>query len=105
MDPVLETQTLCFYSYLSRQQFSDTFVDGILVAMMSAYLKRNITLISPNFTWSADEGSWDIVIGYLGDNIFVQTQVGKYELYFLTINDQYRTLSKSILPNFVHFPV
>lgn len=52
--------------------------DGIVVVLLSAYLGRNITLVSYKGLWSSDDGKPDIVLAYLGDGQFFRTKVGKY---------------------------
>lgn len=79
LDPLLESSDVCFYSYLARHQTPEIPVDGIIVTLMSAMIQRNITILHQDFQWTVDNMEDDIVMAYIGDNVFVQTKrdVGK----------------------------
>lgn len=42
---MLDKQGLSFYTYLAKLEKVDTPVDGATIVMMSAFLRRNITVI------------------------------------------------------------
>ena len=50
------------------------------MTLMSAMIQRNITILHQDFQWTVDNMEDDIVMAYVGDNVFVQTKrdVGKY---------------------------
>ena len=77
LQTTVDSQNLCFYSYLAKIQYPDTPVDGAMITLMSSFLKRNITIIAPGGRWAAMETVDDIVLAYIGEDQFVKTQVGK----------------------------
>ena len=53
--------------------------DGAIIVLISALIKRPITLVHQKGTWNSDlNDNHDIVMGYAGYNIYMPTQVGTY---------------------------
>ena len=64
----------------------DCVSSGGTVMVLSKFLKRNITIVSPEDMWSAEDTSADIVCGYLSSERYIpiiptaQPEVGTYFL-------------------------
>ena len=75
-----------FFSWCARQSLDDCLPDGGTVMMLSKFLKRNITIVSPEDMWSAEDTSTDIVCGYISSGRYIPTaqtaqpEVGTYIL-------------------------
>ena len=53
--------------------------DGAIIVMISALLKRPISLVYQKGTWSSElSDNHDIVLGYSWHNIYMPSQVGIY---------------------------
>ena len=78
--------TANFFSWCARQSLTECILDGCTVMTLSKFLKQNITVVSVEDMWSAEDTSPDIVVGYLTSSRYIPTshatqqQVGTYFL-------------------------
>ena len=66
--------------------------DGAIIILLSALIKRPITLVHQKGTWNLDlNNNHDIVMGYVGHNIYMPSQVGTYFIItpYLTSHKHY----------------
>lgn len=82
----LNQRNVTFLAYCGEMEHSSTPPDGVVLVILAAYLGRNITLVSHKGRWSSDENKPDIILGYLGDGLFVRTKVGKYISMFYILH-------------------
>ena len=76
-----------FFSWCARQSLTECIPDGGTIMMLSKFLKWNITVVSGEDMWSAEDTSPNIVVGYLTSGRYIPTihatqqEVGTYCLF------------------------
>ena len=77
---------LDFYGYEANNQVPGSVVDEIFIVMTANFLKCKITLCGVVDYWATDEDEGDDIIwGYMGADLYVDTEVGIYCLAFLNL--------------------
>ena len=62
-----------FFSWCAQQSLTECIPNGGTVMMLSKFLKRNITIVTPEDMWLAEDMSSDIVCGYLSSGRYIPT--------------------------------
>ena len=77
--PEISLKGLNFFQYISRSQYTNKPVDGILLQMACILLRLRLQIIHKNGVWRSFEGTGepDCSLIHLGGQKFRPTQVGK----------------------------
>ena len=86
LQPQLSRWALDIYGYEEKNHVQGTVVDKIIIVMTVNFLKCKITLCGVVNYWATDEDEGDdIILGFMGADLYVDTQVGVYHLAFLNL--------------------